>query len=83
MHKSFSEDLFTSQESELIASSQKLTNAAVSGSSCDVKDLGTQMFSILDTTKTVTHLDIPVPEELTMGCDTQLYEVSYDFYTSN
>lgn len=77
MHKSFSEDLFTSQESELIASSQKTTGAVCVSRSSDDKDLGTQTFSILDTTKAVTQLDIPVPGQLSMGCDTQPYEVSY------
>lgn len=79
MHKSFSEDLFTSQESELITPSQKITNAAVSGRSCDDKDLATQTFSILDTTEAVTYLNIPAPGLLTVGCDTQPYEVSYNF----
>lgn len=81
MHKSFSEDLFPSQESELLVCN--LTNAVVSGSSCDDKDLGTQTFSILDTTKAATHLDIQAPEKLTVECDTQSYEVSCNFYTSN
>lgn len=78
MHKSFSEDLFTSQESELITSSQKTTNAAVSGKSCDDKYLGTQTFSILDTTKAVTHLDIPAPGQLNIAYE-EAYEVSYNF----
>lgn len=76
MHKSFSEDLFTSQESEVIASSQKTTNAAVSGRSSDDKDLGTQTFSILETTKAVNHVDIPAPDKLTVEYDTQPYGVS-------
>lgn len=74
MHKSFSEDLFTSQESEVIASSQKITNT-VSGSTCDDKDLGTQTFSILDTSKAVNQY-IPAPDKLSVGYDTQAYEVS-------
>ncbi|KAJ2944755.1 hypothetical protein O0L34_g1643 [Tuta absoluta] len=71
--KSVSEDLFTSQGSSVVNSDiSKLTNNAIDKSFED-KPLGTQTFSILETTTENTHTDFPLPDTLSVPPDTQAY----------
>lgn len=72
MHKSLSADLFTSQESGSIKAIDKNT---VHITSSDDKELGTQTFSILDSTaKQDSEMDLQLPDRLTIVCNTQPYD---------
>ncbi|XP_059053446.1 claspin-like [Achroia grisella] len=67
IHKSFSEDLFTSQESGIISSSNQKQPKD------DLLDLGTQTFSILNTTdnqKASVPLDLVDSDKMTVICET-------------
>lgn len=79
-HKSVSEDLFTSQGSSLLAS-QKLKSQATPESLENDTNLGTQTFSILDSTNNTTveclnAANISSSDKLNFVCETQPYDVS-------